>query len=683
MFKANHGLVFRRYVASYLTVVLTVCIVLGLALTLLASDQLKQSELELYEGRLAMAASHVERQFSALEDIRLDIKTSRTFQPFYVQGNVIRELELLDAFSGYTSYSSWVKEYYLWYRSSGRVYGYSGAYDADVFLRHVMGGMPQAELDSAMESNDEISLVVSGARPDSALICLPFRFGASKATDGESVLLFLVRLNQIRQDVWNIAGAERGASLSLEYKGQKLFGDVTGDSLSATGSGGKVALSMRAPEFASFERLTSFETLTLVIMLAVCLAGVGMALYAAWRSYQPLRKLYSKYIGAAQSPSNEWQTIEELLNNTLTMNTLSQKQMETQVAQLGRQRAWLKQQLVMMLISGNDSPVVQKQIQEMGYDMAHELYAVLFLHTQGSNTEGLLKDIEDFTDEECALYAAELQAKREYAVLINFDEEERCQELLELLHDMLNARNLTARMQLSRSCDTMSELAAASIEALNAHAVLPKDVHENQTNDDLRQLVALIKAGDAAAAQALLNGMIEQTENSCPSYLMRIYQMNRLAQRIIAFAIQNGLSPATEMEAEPSQKPEQICQRMRRIVAGMCASAPAAESADESDSAAVAYIRENCLNADLSLSSTAQALGISTKQVSRLLRASINMTFKEYLLQLRMEAAKQLLRDNLTISATAERVGYFNISHFIKCFKSCVGVTPGEWKKNV
>ena len=75
-------------------------------------------------------------------------------------------------------------------------------------------------------------------------------------------------------------------------------------------------------------------------------------------------------------------------------------------------------------------------------------------------------------------------------------------------------------------------------------------------------------------------------------------------------------------------------------------------------------------------------MGISTKQVSRLLRREVDMTFKEYLLHLRMSAAQDFLREEgLSIAETANRVGYFNISHFIKCFKAYTGMTPGEWKK--
>ena len=95
-----------------------------------------------------------------------------------------------------------------------------------------------------------------------------------------------------------------------------------------------------------------------------------------------------------------------------------------------------------------------------------------------------------------------------------------------------------------------------------------------------------------------------------------------------------------------------------------------------------AYVREHCLDGDISLSSTAEAMGISTKQVSRLLRVEVDKTFKEYLLQLRMEAAQGFLREEgLSIAETANRVGYFNISHLIKCFKTYTGMTPGEWKK--
>ena len=51
--------------------------------------------------------------------------------------------------------------------------------------------------------------------------------------------------------------------------------------------------------------------------------------------------------------------------------------------QLDLQQSWLKQQLVMMLITGNDSPVVKELIQKMGFEMSHAHFALCFLYLQG------------------------------------------------------------------------------------------------------------------------------------------------------------------------------------------------------------------------------------------------------------------------------------------------------------
>jgi len=679
--KAYRGLVFKRYVVSYLTVVLTVCLALGSALTLVASNQLKQSESELYQGRLANAASYIERQIAAMEDIRLSIKTTYTFQPSYVQQNVIREMELIEALSHFSSYSTWVEEYYLWYCGSRRVYGYSGGYDEEVFFRYVLAGLTEDEQMKLIDSTINIAFILSDARPDSLIISMPFHFGTSKAFSGDSVLIFLVNLSRLRQDVWSITSAVHGATFMLTYDGQSMLtGEVQGDALSGVGSNNMVTLTMDMPSFATFDKIVLFDTLMVMIMASACLIGIGMAIYAAWRIYQPLRRLYSKYIGTTQPPSNEWQTIEDLIHTTLTMNSLSQKQLETHLAQLGRQKAWLKQQLVMMLISGNDSPVIDDQIREMGYEMHHELYAILFIHIEGNfEAEEFLKDIENFSDDTCLLYAAELQTLREYAVLMNFDEDEQCQEIIELLSDALMARNLTARMQLSRSCMKMSKIAAVSIEALNSRETTLPDICNVQEEDHIKQLIAFTDIGDRDQALGLLDTMIQHIEDGYPSYLMRIYRLNILCQRIASLVYQNGLVLEDGPETGALQEPEGIADRMRRFVILLCGNNRLAQT----DNAVVGYIQENCLSGEMSLSSTAQALGISTKQVSRLLRTNIDMTFKEFLTQLRMEAAKNLLRDDQPISVITEKVGYFNISHFIKSFKAYVGMTPGKWKKTL
>ena len=675
--------VFKRYVLSYLSVVLAVCMAMGLALVRVASDQLRQAETEVYQARLAQTADYIERQLSTMEDIRLDVKTRLPFQPFYLNRQKTNEFELLDAFSRYAGFSPWIEEYYLWYQDDGKVFGTRSTYSERIFFQRVMKGLSAEQMTEALPEAGKMLFQVPETRPDTLMIALPFYFGTARIPTGRCTLIFLVKLAQLRQTIWQMTGQPSDSGFALEYEGQTVLSTLTAErTLSGQGTKEKARVVIEEPSIAGLERLGSFERLMIWIVVLAVLLGTAIAVYAAWRSYQPIRKLYAKY-GGSQKPSNELQTLEDLLSNSLKRNSFSQKQIEEQMEQLDLQQSWLKQQLVMMLITGNDSPVVKELIQKMGFEMSHAHFALCFLYLQGDEGDrtGLVRSIEDFSDEECTLYAAELQENREYIVLMNFQEEEQCRELLELLSDSLESRNLSVRVQWSRTCSQLNEIASAAIETLNTPPVaLAVDNAEAEEEDALEQMAALTESGSTSQALALLETMIAQTENRYPSYLMRIYMLNRLVQQMMTLASREGV---TLPPKSPGQDPDSVRETLEQLVRALCRKGAQRSSAEKPEGGkTAAYVREHCLDGDISLSSTAEALGISTKQVSRLLRMEVDMTFKEYLLHLRMSAAQDFLREEgLSIAKTAGRVGYFNISHFIKCFKAYTGMTPGEWKK--
>ena len=675
--------VFKRYVLSYLSVVLAVCMALGLALVRVASGQLRQAETEVYQARLAQTADYIERQLSTMEDIRLDVKTRLPFQPFYLNRQKTNEFELLDAFSRYAGFSPWIEEYYLWYQDDGKVFGTRSTYSERIFFQRVMKGLSAEQMTEALPEAGKMLFQVPETRPDTLMIALPFYFGTARIPTGRCTLIFLVKLAQLRQTIWQMTGQPFDSGFALEYEGQTVLSTLTAErTLSGQGTKEKARVVIEEPSIAGLERLGSFERLMIWIVVLAVLLGTAIAVYAAWRSYQPIRKLYAKY-GGSQKPSNELQTLEDLLSNSLKRNSFSQKQIEEQMEQLDLQQSWLKQQLVMMLITGNDSPVVKELIQKMGFEMSHAHFALCFLYLQGDEGDrtGLVRSIEDFSDEECTLYAAELQENREYIVLMNFQEEEQCRELLELLSDSLESRNLSVRVQWSRTCSQLNEIAYAAIETLNTPPVaLAVDNAEAEEEDALEQMAALTESGSTSQALALLETMIAQTENRYPSYLMRIYMLNRLVQQMMTLASREGV---TLPPKSPGQDPDSVRETLEQLVRALCRKGAQRSSAEKPEGGkTAAYVREHCLDGDISLSSTAEALGISTKQVSRLLRMEVDMTFKEYLLHLRMSAAQDFLREEgLSIAETAGRVGYFNISHFIKCFKAYTGMTPGEWKK--
>ena len=80
---------------------------------------------------------------------------------------------------------------------------------------------------------------------------------------------------------------------------------------------------------------------------------------------------------------------------------------------------------------------------------------------------------------------------------------------------------------------------------------------------------------------------------------------------------------------------------------------------------------ENRYNEDVTVFDLARELNLSEKQTSRLVEMYIGVGFSKALTNYRLNAAKQLLTSDksLTMSTVAELVGYRSYSGFWKAFK--------------
>lgn len=73
---------------------------------------------------------------------------------------------------------------------------------------------------------------------------------------------------------------------------------------------------------------------------------------------------------------------------------------------------------------------------------------------------------------------------------------------------------------------------------------------------------------------------------------------------------------------------------------------------------------------------------LSPKYLSRIFREYTNKRFSEYRLEIKMDRAKELLRQrSKNINEIADRVGYENTESFIRIFKKMTGLTPTGYRK--
>ena len=95
------------------------------------------------------------------------------------------------------------------------------------------------------------------------------------------------------------------------------------------------------------------------------------------------------------------------------------------------------------------------------------------------------------------------------------------------------------------------------------------------------------------------------------------------------------------------------------------------------------FINENYTRPELSLDEVAAFMGFSRSYMSRLFKEKTGCRYIEYIAQLRLEKAKELLlTTDLPIKAIPEMVGYYNLAGFREKFKKTFGVSASEFRKN-
>lgn len=93
------------------------------------------------------------------------------------------------------------------------------------------------------------------------------------------------------------------------------------------------------------------------------------------------------------------------------------------------------------------------------------------------------------------------------------------------------------------------------------------------------------------------------------------------------------------------------------------------------------YVRQNYTK-DISLDQIADQHKISASYLSKLIKNYLGKNYIDYITDLRIGRAKELLTDtNKTIQEIACEVGYNSQTYFCKVFKRAVGISAGEYKK--
>ena len=108
---------------------------------------------------------------------------------------------------------------------------------------------------------------------------------------------------------------------------------------------------------------------------------------------------------------------------------------------------------------------------------------------------------------------------------------------------------------------------------------------------------------------------------------------------------------------------------------------PAALGSEHPLRPVVAYVRAHLASA-MSVEALAELAGLPLRQFERLMHRTFGLPTKQYITQVRVVAATELLRNSgLPLAEIAQRCGWYDQSAFSRQFTKVAGVTPGEYRR--
>jgi len=205
--------------------------------------------------------------------------------------------------------------------------------------------------------------------------------------------------------------------------------------------------------------------------------------------------------------------------------------------------------------------------------------------------------------------------------------------------------------------------------------------------DEENRFFNYLMGGYHAEAAALLQEVVERNlsqslpENLLKELYLRLYRIALKAAEVKSIPVPEPVDETSRSVTSldiSAMAPQELGEHLTRYIEALCESLGANSKLDIQQ--IVRYIDEHYAE-DIYLDQMADLFGTSGKYLSRFIRNALGIPFQQYLSNLRIGKAKELMRNtSRPIHDIAGMVGFNNRNTFIRMFKKLEGVTPSEYR---
>lgn len=492
-------------------------------------------------------------------------------------------------------------------------------------------------------------------------------------------------------------------------------------------------------KYVSAAPLTSIISPVLYVSKLIMLISIGgmlvallFSLLASKRLYTPVDRLVRTLMGGTRETAviahhDEFDVIEkrwaEMSRESDSLRTKLEQQMP-----LAKEGFML--QLVQGYLSTNSEEEVRERMRHYIGDVQHKSFAMIMIQLAGvSHLEGRFFS----GDEEliCFMVINIIQeitySKQVEAEVINFHDmsigllimmqdesaakfkegvHQLCEELLAVIENIVKTSITISVSPISQQAKNIPHIYDETRQAL-VYRTLPIgsqviDLELLNKSDSQRgftypfyiekEIIHAIRMGAVEEADHLLEQFMEELSQGGSAELIAKQGMLQLLGSVLNAIVYAGINPVqlfqgvNLFEQLSSQKGavDMIHWFRKRIVRVVVEELLRKQESHlkQMVEQVVVYLNENYMTG-LSLESCADHYGLSPYTLSRAFKQIVGINFIDYLTNIRLMKAKQLLRESgCKITEVAEQVGYQQ-SYFNRIFKKTEGVTPSKYREMI
>lgn len=202
----------------------------------------------------------------------------------------------------------------------------------------------------------------------------------------------------------------------------------------------------------------------------------------------------------------------------------------------------------------------------------------------------------------------------------------------------------------------------------------------------IRLMMQALREGNSLKAQTCLNETVNILETKYPSMLLQRCIWADIANQLLKTSkgINVQIDPKSLQVMMMSVDMHSFRQQMSIILETITAAMNerSEQKNNQMEKEIVNYVQENFYLPQFTITEVAAKYEVSERKIGNIVKLVTGMTYKEFIIKLRIERAKLLLsQENLNVSQTSDSVGYNNVPYFIKTFRNYTGYTPGDYKK--